>query len=135
MSQQIGYVALTGLNATTNRIAALTNNLANANTIGYKAQRPVFQAQPLFRQGLPARVDAEAQEDTADFRPGPGMQTGRNLDIAVAGEGWIAVAASDGAPALTRNGSLTITASGVLQTSDGHPVLGNGGTPITLPRL
>jgi flagellar basal-body rod protein FlgF len=135
MSQQIGYVALTGLNATMNQISALANNLANANTVGYKAQRPVFQAQPLFGQGLATRVDVEARQDTADFRAGPIMQTGRQLDIAVAGDGWIGVQASDGTPALTRNGSLTITPTGMLQTSDGRPVLGNGGGPISLPPL
>jgi len=135
MSQQIGYVALTGLNATMNQVAALTNNLANANTIGYKAQRPVFQAQPLLGQGLATRVDVGAQQDAPDLRSGPIMQTGRNLDVAVNGDGWIGVQASDGTTALTRNGSLTISPAGILQTSDGHPVLGSNGAPVTLPPL
>jgi flagellar basal-body rod protein FlgF len=126
---------MTGLNATMDRMTAATNNLANASTTAFKAQQPVFQARPFYGQGLPDRVDVISTEDTADFRPGPIEQTGRNLDVAVNGTGWIGVQAADGTPALTRNGALTISADGLLQTSDGNPVLGNGGTPITLPPL
>lgn len=135
MSQQTIYLAMSGLNATMDRMTAATNNLANANTTAFKAQRPMFQAEPLYGQGLPDRVDVVSAEDTADFRPGSIEQTGRSLDVAVKGSGWIAVQATDGTSALTRNGSLTISANGLLQTSDGNPVLGNGGAPITLPPL
>ncbi len=135
MSQQLIYLALTGLNATMERVAATTNNLANANTTAFKAQRPVFAAEPLYGQGLPDRVDVSAQQDTADLRPGTIEHTGRDLDVAVKGQGWIAVQAADGSVALTRNGSLMLSAAGTLQTSDGHPVLGRGGAPIVLPPL
>src|SRR5262249_14354031 len=101
----------------------------------FKAQQPVFQAQPFYGQGQPDRVDVATTEVSADFRPGPIEQTGRSLDVAVSGSGWIGVQASDGTPALTRNGSLSLSATGVLQTSDGSPVLGRGGAPITLPPL
>ncbi len=135
MSQQVYYLALTGLNSTMDRMTAATNNLANANTTAFKAQRPVFLAQPLYGQGLANRVDVAAQQDTADFRAGAVTHTGRNLDVAVKGDGWIAVQASDGSPALTRNGALTISPNGMLQTNDGHPVLGGGLAPISLPPL
>jgi flagellar basal-body rod protein FlgF len=135
MSQQLLYLALSGLNATMDRITANTNNLANANTTAFKAQRPVFQAFPLYGQGLADRVDVGAAQDTANFQPGPIEQTGRNLDVAVSGSGWIAVRATDGTTALTRNGSLSLSPTHVLQTSDGHPVLGSGGGPITLPPM
>jgi flagellar basal-body rod protein FlgF len=135
MTQQLFYIVAAGLNATTDRITAATNNLANTNTIGFKAQRPVFQAEPLVGQGLPDRVQVASREDTADFRAGAIEQTGRSLDVAVNGNGWIAVQAADGSVALTRNGSLSVSANGVLQTSDGHPVLGDGLTPVTLPPL
>ena len=135
MSQQAIYLAMTGLNATLDRMTAATNNLANASTTAFKAQQPVFQAQPFYGQGLPDRVDVATTEVSADFRPGPIEQTGRSLDVALNGSGWIAVQASDGTTALTRNGSLNVSASGVLQTSDGNPVLGRGGAPITLPPL
>src|SRR5580658_5256658 len=106
MSQQAIYLAMTGLGATLDRMTAATNNLANASTTGFKAQQPVFQAEPFYGQGLPDRVDVTSAEDTADFKPGPIEQTGRSLDVTVSGTGWIAVQANDGSTALTRNGSL-----------------------------
>jgi flagellar basal-body rod protein FlgF len=135
MSQQAIYLAMTGLNATLDRMTAATNNLANASTTAFKAQQPVFKAQPFYGQGLPDRVDVASSEDTADFKPGPIEQTGRSLDVALNGAGWIQVQATDGTSALTRNGSLSISPSGVLQTSEGNPVLGRGGGPISLPPL
>jgi flagellar basal-body rod protein FlgF len=135
MSQQLQYVAMTGLAATMDRVTAATNNLANVNTTGFKAQRPVFEAKPLYGQGLPDRVDVTTRQDTADFRSGTIEQTGRSLDVAVNGSGWIAVRASDGTVGLTRNGAFSVSPTGVLQTSAGQPVLGNGFAPITLPQL
>jgi len=135
MSQQLVYLAMSGLNATMDRITSSTNNLANASTTAFKAQQPVFQAQPLFGQGLADRVDVATTQDTANFKPGPIETTGRDLDVAVNGPGWIAVQAKDGSTALTRNGSLALSPTGVLQTSDGDPVLGKGGAPISLPPL
>jgi flagellar basal-body rod protein FlgF len=135
MSQQAIYLAMTGLNATMERMTAATNNLANASTTAFKAQQPVFQARPLYGQGLPDRVNVTSTDDSADFKPGPIEQTGRSLDVAISGPGWIAVRANDGTTALTRNGSLAISSTGVLETSDGNPVLGRGGAPISLPPL
>lgn len=135
MTQQLMYLAAAGLNATMGRLAAATNNLANTNTTGFKAQRPVFVAQPLVGEGLPDRVQVSAREDTADFRAGAIQQTGRSLDVAVNGSGWLAVRAGDGSVALTRNGALSVSASGLLQTSAGQPVLGDGMNPVTLPPM
>jgi flagellar basal-body rod protein FlgF len=129
------YLAMAGLDATMQRTAAAANNLANRNTTAFKAQRPVFEALPVFGQGLPDRVAVTTLEDSADFRAGPIEQTGRSLDVAVKGAGWLAVQAPDGSIALTRNGALSISPLGVLQTSDGHPVLGRGFAPIVLPPL
>ena len=135
MSNQTVYLAMTGLNATMDRMTAATNNLANASTVAFKAQQPVFQAEPYYGQGLPDRVNVATAEQGADFKPGPIEQTGNPLDVAINGQGWIAVQAADGSTALTRNGSLSVSQGGVLQTSDGNPVLGQGGAPITLPPL
>ena len=78
------------------------------------------------------RVFALEVATGADLTPGPVESTGRALDVAVQGPGWIAVQASDGREAYTRAGSLETAASGVLQTSAGHAVLGEGG-PISVP--
>jgi len=135
MSEQLVYLTMSGLNATMQRMAVASNNLANSSTTAFKAQQPVFEAEPFYGQGLPDRVDVVAANGTTDFTAGPVQQTGRSLDVAVKGQGWIAVQAPDGTQALTRNGSLSIASTGVLQTSDGYPVLGRGGSPITLPPL
>jgi flagellar basal-body rod protein FlgF len=135
MSQQLQYVAMTGLAAAMDRVTASTNNLANVNTIGFKAQRPVFEAKPFYNQGLPDRVDVTASQDTADFRSGTIEQTGRNFDVAINGNGWLAVRATDGTVGLTRNGALSVSPTGILQTSTGQPVLGNGFAPISVPPL
>ncbi|MGH7040474.1 MAG: flagellar basal body rod protein FlgF [Stellaceae bacterium] len=135
MTQQLLYLAMTGLDATLAQTTAAANNLANRSTTAFKAQRPVFEALPLYGQGLPDRVMVTAGADGADLQPGPIEQTGRKLDVAVKGDGWIAVQAPDGTIGLTRNGALTLSPSGVLETSDGFPVLGQGATPITLPPL
>jgi flagellar basal-body rod protein FlgF len=135
MSQQMVYLAMSGLNATMQRMTVASNNLANASTTAFKSQQPVYEAEPFYGQGLPDRVDVSAVNGTNDFTAGPIEQTGRSLDVAVKGQGWIAVQASDGSSALTRNGSLSIAPTGVLQTSDGYPVLGKGGAPISLPPL
>ncbi|MBV8778187.1 MAG: flagellar biosynthesis protein FlgF, partial [Alphaproteobacteria bacterium] len=82
MSQQLVYVALSGLNATMDRMTAAANNLANASTTAFKAQQPLFAAEPLYGQGLPDRVNAAAAEDTANFKAGPIENTGRSLDVA-----------------------------------------------------
>lgn len=135
MTQQLLYLAMAGLDATMARSTASANNLANRGTTAFKAQRPLFEALPLYGQGLPDRVAVAAGEAGADLRPGPIEHTGRPLDLAVKGPGWIAVQAPDGTVGLTRNGALTISPEGIVETSDGFPVLGQGGTPIALPPL
>jgi flagellar basal-body rod protein FlgF len=135
MSQQLFYLAMSGLDSTMDRVTAAANNLANRGTTAFKAQKPVFEALPLYGQGLPNRVMVAATEDSADFRSGSVQQTGRDLDISVKGAGWIVVQAPDGNPALTRNGALAIGPGGIVQNSEGHPVLGQGFAPISLPPL
>jgi flagellar basal-body rod protein FlgF len=135
MSQQLFYLAMGGLDATMQNAAAAANNLANRDTTAFKSQSAVFQAAPLYDQGLPDRVAVASRTTSTDFSSGPIEQTGRNLDVAISGPGWIAVQASDGSIGLTRNGSFSISPLGVLQTSDGHPVLGRGLAPIALPPL
>jgi flagellar basal-body rod protein FlgF len=135
MSQQIFYLAMAGLDATMDRATAASNNLANRGTTAFKAQKPIFAALPLYGQGDPDRVMVAATEDGADFQQGPIRTTGRSLDVAVNGPGWLVVQDADGNPALTRDGALSISAAGILQDSEGHMVLGDGFSPIQLPPL
>lgn len=135
MSQQLFYLAMAGLDATMDRVTASANNLANRGTTAFKAQKPAFQALPLYGQGLPDRVLVAVTQESPDLREGSIQHTGRELDVAVKGPGWIVVQPPDGSFALTRSGSLAVSSAGVVQNSEGHIVLGHGFAPIVLPPL
>jgi len=127
------YTALSGLKSQMSAQAAIANNIANASTTGFKADRVAFQQMMLKGGGgLEARAPTSEEVLDADRRSGAIQQTGRNLDIAMTGTAWIAVQATDGTEAYTRRGDLRITETGVLETGDGFPVMGSGG-PITVP--
>jgi len=126
------YTAATGLKSHMAAQAAIANNIANASTLGYRADRVVFDQLQVSGPGFNARQPASEQVTDADRRSGTVTQTGRPLDIAVQGDTWIAVQAADGTEAYTRRGDLQIAASGVLETGDGFPLIGNNG-PITVP--
>jgi flagellar basal-body rod protein FlgF len=128
------YTAATGLRAHMAAQAAIANNMANGSTTGFRADRVVFDRIELKGGGaqIAARMPSAEEVTDADRTAGAIQQTGRPLDVAVAGDAWIAVQAADGQEAYTRRGDLEIAPSGVLQTGDGHPVIGSGG-PITLP--
>ncbi len=126
------YVAMNGAKAAMDRQATVANNMANASTAGFRAGESSFRALPVIGPGAPTRTYVVDTTTGADFRPGPTQQTGRALDVMVAGEGWIAVRGRDGKEAYTRAGDLQLTAGGQLQTRIGLAVLGEGG-PITIP--
>jgi flagellar basal-body rod protein FlgF len=126
------YTAMTGAKHVFMQQAGTANNLANASTIGFKAQEHRFRAVPVVGEGMPTRafvVDASVS-DVMD--EGPLMFTGRNLDVAVNGRGWLAVQLPDGSEAYTRSGSLDVDVTGLLQTKSGYPVVGDGGL-INIP--
>lgn len=127
------YVAMTGARQTLLAQATINHNLANANTIGFRQDIADFRSMPAFADhGLPTRVYAMAERAGVDLNHGKLMTTGRELDIAVQGEGWIAIQAPDGREAYTRAGDLQRESNGMLVTAAGHPVLGNGG-PVFIP--
>jgi flagellar basal-body rod protein FlgF len=127
------YTALSGLRGQMSAQAAIANNIANASTTGFRADRVSFQQLMLEGgAGLESRQPTAEEVMDADRRAGTIQSTGRDLDIAIPGSAWMAVQAADGTEAYTRRGDLTITESGVLQTGDGFPVMGSAG-PITVP--
>ena len=126
------YTAMTGAKHVFMQQAGTANNLANASTIGFKAQEHRFRAVPVQGEGMPTRafvVDASVADV---FDEGPLMFTGRNLDVAVEGRGWLAVQLPDGTEAYSRAGSLDVDVTGLLQTKSGYSVLGDGG-PLNIP--
>jgi flagellar basal-body rod protein FlgF len=128
------YTAATGLRARMAAQAAIANNMANASTTGFRADRVVFDRIQLTGGGaaLEARAPTSQEVTDADRAPGAIQQTGRPLDVAMTGQAWLAVQASDGSEAYTRRGDLQLSPSGTLQTGDGFLVMGSSG-PITLP--
>ncbi|MBI5429605.1 MAG: flagellar basal-body rod protein FlgF [Nitrosomonadales bacterium] len=126
------YTAMTGASQVLQQQATVSENLANASTPGFRAALNTFRAVPLVGEGLATRTFVVDSTAGADFTPGVMQQTGRALDVAVQGPGWIAVQGADGKEAYTRNGSLQVTSSGVLQTSTGLNVIGDAG-PISIP--
>lgn len=126
------YTAMTGAKHVFMQQAGTANNLANASTIGFKAQEHRFRAVPVVGEGMPTRAFAVDASVSDVMDEGPLMFTGRNLDVAVRGKGWIAVQLPDGSEAYTRAGSLDVDVTGLLQTKSGYTVAGDGG-PINVP--
>lgn len=126
------YTAMTGAKHVFNQQAGVAHNLANATTGGYRAQEHKFRAVPIQSDALPTRAFVVDASIADDFTPGPLNHTGRTLDVAVQGRGWLAVEAADGTEAYTRAGSLQTNANGQLQTRDGRNVVGDGGA-IAIP--
>jgi flagellar basal-body rod protein FlgF len=127
------YVAMTGAREAQVAQSVTSHNLANASTTGFRATLASAAHAPLAGPGhAQARSYAVTEGRGIDYTPGPLLATGRDLDVAIEGEGWIAVQAPDGGEALTRAGDLRVDAFGMLTTGTGLPVLGNGG-PVALP--
>lgn len=126
------YIAMTGAKETTLQQTKASNNLANVNSTGFKADLAQARAMPIFGEGHPSRAFVMMERPGIDWDQGSLMATGNNLDVAVDGKGFIAIQDNKGSEAYTRFGEMKVTETGVLQTTTGHPVFGNGGV-ITLP--
>jgi flagellar basal-body rod protein FlgF len=126
------YVAMSGAKETMLAQAAIANNLANANTTGFVADLNQARSMPVFGPGFPARVYSMDERYQIDFSKGSMEATGRDLDVAIRGDGFFAVQGSDGKEAYTRRGDLRIDANGLLTNGAGEPILGDNG-PIAIP--
>ena len=126
------YTALSGMRGAMARQTTTANNLANANTTGFRAEMSSASALWVRGPGFETRAPVSQEVVAADMAPGSVTQTGRDLDVAMQGDALLAVQADDGSEAYTRRGDLQVSATGVVTTGDGHPVLGDGG-PLSLP--
>ncbi len=127
------YLAMTGAKQTMVAQAVNSNNLANVSTTAFKADLEQFRSMQVLGEGLPSRTYSMTERPGIDVTPGAINTTGRELDVAIKGDGWIAVQAPDGSEAYTRAGDLHISTLGLLETASGHAVLGDGG-PIVVPQ-
>jgi flagellar basal-body rod protein FlgF len=126
------YTAASGAKHILEQQATTSNNLANVSTTGFRAQIDMFRAAPVQGPGMPTRAFVVDSTAGNDFAAGPLQATGRDLDVAVKGQGWLALQMPDGTEAYTRNGALQMSPNGVLQTPGGQTIAGEGG-PITVP--
>jgi flagellar basal-body rod protein FlgF len=126
------YTAASGAKHILEQQATTAHNLANVSTTGFRAQIDAFRAVQVESGGLPTRAFVVNSTAGANFDSGAIQMTGRDLDVAVRGKGWLAVQMPDGTEAYTRNGALQTNANGVLQSAGGFNIAGEGGL-ITVP--
>jgi flagellar basal-body rod protein FlgF len=126
------YVAMTGAKQIMQAQAVNNHNIANASTVGYRADAVAFTSEPIYGPGYATRVNSVAGGAGTDFSSGVITTTGSPLDIAVNGKGFIAVQGADGKEAYTRAGDLRVQESGAVTTVTGLPVLSESG-PLNRP--
>lgn len=124
------YTAMSGAERALHAQQVRANNLANADTPGFRADLEMSVSEAVQGYGYDARHLGRLRADSVSNRQGTLMQTDRELDVAISGDGYLAVQWGDG-EAYTRAGALTVDAEGTL-TVNGRAVMGEGG-PIVLP--
>ena len=129
------YIAMTSAKNNMLGQAVRSNNLANANTTGFRSDFEQARSMGVYYgDGAPTRAYALTENPGTDFSEGPLIQTGRDLDVSIKGKGFIAVQDENGNEAYTRVGNLSVDSNGVLRTGSGLPVLGNSG-PMAIPEF
>ncbi|MDR3476558.1 MAG: flagellar basal body rod protein FlgF [Gammaproteobacteria bacterium] len=126
MTDKAVYIGMTGAKASMHQLEILTNNLANINTTGFRGDYETFKQSPATTNAKESRVFSSIGGTFTDFEHGPVLNTGRDLDVAVSGDGFIAVQSKTGKEGYTRAGSLQLN-NGDLLNGAGDFVMGNGG--------
>jgi flagellar basal-body rod protein FlgF/flagellar basal-body rod protein FlgG len=134
------YAAYTGLLARTQALDTAANNLANAGTVGFRAQRDYFRSVLAGTENAdsPSQVGDAVNDfgvlggNLIDQGQGAITATGNPLDLALNGQGFFAIQSNQGVQ-YTRDGAFLRSDTGVLQTAQGEPVLDVNGAPITIP--
>jgi flagellar basal-body rod protein FlgF len=126
------YISMTGAKQIMQAQTVNNHNIANVNTVGFRADTAAFSSNPIYGPGFATRVNALAADSGTDFSSGVLTSTNRPLDVAISGNGFIAVQGADGKEAYTRAGDLRVTDTGQLTTATGLPVLSESG-PLVVP--
>ncbi|WP_178861223.1 flagellar basal body rod protein FlgF [Thiomicrorhabdus cannonii] len=127
------YISMSGAKEVMLAQANNANNLANATTDGFKQDFNEFRAQHMQGPGWHTRTYALDERPATDFTPGAVKVTGRELDVMVQPNGFLAIQTPEGDEAFTRTASMQLTADGDLVDVNGHPILNVGGAPINIP--
>src|SRR6218665_180820 len=126
------YTAASGMTSSMARQRIIANNMANSQTIGFRAETIQYTPMTLEGPSLEVRSMNSTEVKGASTKRGAIVRTGRKLDIAMTGDAMLTVQAPDGGEGYTRRGDLSISATGLLENGDGLPVMGENG-PITAP--
>ena len=126
------YIAMNGAAQLLQGQTVHLNNLANSSTTGFRSDYEQVSSYYLNQNKLDSVVYSKVEQPGSNLSHGTIIQSGNDLDIAIDGEGWLAVSLPSGGEGYTRAGELHVDSSGVLKTEKDYPVLGNGG-PISLP--
>lgn len=126
------YIGMSGAKQNMLAQRAHANNLANVSTTGFKKDFAQARSMPVFGEHHPTRAYAMTERPGTDLSAGALMETGRKLDVAVEGDGWLAVQNQLGQEVFTRSGSLQVDVNGLLRNANDDMVMGNGG-PVALP--
>ena len=126
------YTAYSGLSDSMISQQVIASNMANAQTIGFRAEMLNHQATTLKGPSIEARAMTQGEARGANMKQGAVIETGNPLDIALSGRTMLAVQGEDGEEVYTRRGDLSVDASGVMSNGDGRPVIGDAG-PVTVP--
>lgn len=132
------YIAASGAKQDLQATAIRANNLANAQTTGFKALLENARAMPAYGEGMPSRVFSMTESPSNNYAGGSMIQTNRELDVAIQGEGWFTVLDKKGNEAYTRAGSLQLGPSGGLEDAHGNKIVGDVGAvflPIPLSNI
>ncbi|KMV29688.1 flagellar basal-body rod protein FlgF [Photobacterium swingsii] len=127
------FLAMSGAKQDMHGMQLHANNLANVKTTGFRADLEQARSMQAYGEGLPSRVFAMTERPGQDFSQGALMTTGRDLDVAVQDQGWLAVMDPSGQEAYTRAGHLKIDQTGMLQNANGNLMMGENGGPIFVP--
>lgn len=127
------YILMSGAKEAMLSQARVANNLANAKTTGFRADLQNYRAMQAVGPGLESRVFTQSERPGYNFNEGSLLSTGNPLDVAIRGDGFIAVQRPDGSEAYTRAGDLQIDTNGFLTTSSGYQVLGDNGAIVIPP--
>lgn len=127
------YIAMSGAKEVMLSQANNANNLANANTDGFKKDFNVFRAQHVQGPGWESRAYSLDERPATDFTAGAVKVTGRDLDIVTKQDGFIGIQAPDGTEAYVRTASMQVLENGDLVDVKGNPILNESGTPINVP--
>lgn len=127
------YVSMSGAKENMNALAIHANNLANASKTAFKSSFEQARSMQVYGEGLPTRVFSIAESPGQNFENGILKMTGRDLDVAIQGDGWLVVESQFGDQAMTRAGGLNINQQGYLIDTEGNQLIDAQGSPINIP--